>query len=243
MAFPTDLDSFTDPTASSKRNSPSLAGTVTTIHTTLENIEAKVGVDSSAVTTSHDYKIANPETANNVGVKEKDSGGTARNMVKVNASDQLVIGDSNLGDTLIYTTTRARAYPGTSQLNIANSTPVKVLLDTETYDSGGNFDTINNRFVAPVAGYYLCHGAVGFSSITADRRYLSYIYVNGSAKIASTQQIGASTSTIVIHVSDIIYLNASDYVELYARQESGGTAVDVAGDSTNTYLAVHLLSV
>lgn len=53
--FPTSLDSFADeedgvsyPTASD----------MNTIYDAIEKLEAKVGIDSSAVTTSHDYKIA-----------------------------------------------------------------------------------------------------------------------------------------------------------------------------------------
>jgi hypothetical protein len=57
--FPTSLDSFTDPTAGSALNSPSHAGQHTDKNDAVEALEAKVGVDGSAVTTSIDYKLAN----------------------------------------------------------------------------------------------------------------------------------------------------------------------------------------
>lgn len=61
--FPTTLDALTDPTATSKLNSPSHSQQHIVINDAVEKIEAKVGVDSSAVTTSHDYKLSGVATA------------------------------------------------------------------------------------------------------------------------------------------------------------------------------------
>ena len=57
-SFPTSLDSFTDPSASDKLNSPSHALQHSNKNDAVEKLEAKVGIDSSAVTTSHDYKLS-----------------------------------------------------------------------------------------------------------------------------------------------------------------------------------------
>ena len=59
--FPTSLDVFTDPTGSDQLNLPSHSGQHTDLNNAVEALEAKVGADSSAVTTSHDYKIAQLE--------------------------------------------------------------------------------------------------------------------------------------------------------------------------------------
>jgi len=59
--FPTSLDVFTDPTASDQLNLPSHSGQHTDLNNAVEALEAKVGADSSAVTSSHDYKIAQLE--------------------------------------------------------------------------------------------------------------------------------------------------------------------------------------
>lgn len=56
--FPTTLDSLTDPTATSKLNSPSHSQQHININDAVEKIEAKVGVDGSAVTTTHAYKLS-----------------------------------------------------------------------------------------------------------------------------------------------------------------------------------------
>jgi len=60
--FPTSLDSLTNPSGTDSMSSPSHAGQHTDANDAIEALQAKVGVDSSAVTTSHDYKIGNLET-------------------------------------------------------------------------------------------------------------------------------------------------------------------------------------
>lgn len=57
--YPTGLDSFTDPATTDKTNSPSHAGQHQDVNDAIEKLEAKLGIDSSAVTTSHDYKLSN----------------------------------------------------------------------------------------------------------------------------------------------------------------------------------------
>jgi len=56
--FPASLDTLTNPTPTDYLNSPSHAGQHATANNILESLEAKVGIDSSAVTTSHDYKLS-----------------------------------------------------------------------------------------------------------------------------------------------------------------------------------------
>ena len=61
--FPTSLDTLTNPTATDQLNSPSHADQHSDENDAIEALEAKVGADSSAVTSSHDYKIAQLETS------------------------------------------------------------------------------------------------------------------------------------------------------------------------------------
>ena len=58
MAYPTTLDNFTDPSAGDNLNSPSHAGLHTSVNSAVEAVQAKLGIDSSSVTTSHDYKLS-----------------------------------------------------------------------------------------------------------------------------------------------------------------------------------------
>jgi len=58
IVYPTTLDSFTNPAATDKRNNPSLAEQQANQNDALEALEAKVGIDSSAVNSSHDFKLS-----------------------------------------------------------------------------------------------------------------------------------------------------------------------------------------
>lgn len=56
--FPTSLDTLTNPNSTDTLNSPSHATQHANANDAIEALEAKVGADGSAVTTSHDYKLS-----------------------------------------------------------------------------------------------------------------------------------------------------------------------------------------
>ena len=137
----------------------------------------------------------------------------------------------------------ARAYLGTNQLNIADLTWTKVLLDTETYDPGGNFSTINSRFYAPVSGYYQVNGSVQWGMVVADKRYCAAIAVNGaSVAVGDSISSGVWLSNLNCSLSDIIYVAAGNYIELFGWHDSGASTEDIYATSFRTFLSVHLLS-
>lgn len=61
--FPSSLDVFTNPTSTSSMSGAlSHAGQHSDVNDAIEALQAKVGADSSAVASSHDYKIADHES-------------------------------------------------------------------------------------------------------------------------------------------------------------------------------------
>jgi len=62
--FPTSLDSLTNPTSSDSLNSPSHSAQHANSNDAIEALQAKVGADGSAVTTSHEYRINSIEELN-----------------------------------------------------------------------------------------------------------------------------------------------------------------------------------
>lgn len=56
--FPTSLDALTNPTAGSSLSSPSHASQHADANDAIEALQAKVGINGSAVTTTLDYKVA-----------------------------------------------------------------------------------------------------------------------------------------------------------------------------------------
>ena len=133
---------------------------------------------------------------------------------------------------------KARYYLGTNQV-LTTATWTKIQLDTKTYDSKGEFS--NYKFTATQAGYYLAIGNAQLDSAQAsgDVLYLD-IYKNGSA-VATNWTVAPDLIKIYASVSDIIYLEAGDYIELWAQQETGSDQSIVAGSSI-TYLTIHKLS-
>lgn len=60
--FPTSLDALTNPLTTDKLNNPSHAAQHTNVNDAVEALQAKVGVNSSAVTTTLDYKVTQVES-------------------------------------------------------------------------------------------------------------------------------------------------------------------------------------
>lgn len=148
----------------------------------------------------------------------------------------------NFTDKSIVQNVSCRAHLSTNQLNLTNNTQTLVQLDTEDYDIGSDFNTSTYKFTAPVNGYYLLIGQIGFTPTIADKRYLGFIRINGGDNLAiGTSANGANTSSTYVTMTTISYLAANDYIQLYAESESGTNTVDVAS-GVNTYLAAHLIT-
>ena len=140
----------------------------------------------------------------------------------------------------------ARATLSTRQENILDRTYVKVLLDTPTFDPGGNFNITNNRYVAPVAGYYYIIGVVVYHwrDLVVDKEYYSTIRINGVDYIALPVTPSTQCNIGYLIVA-LVHLNANDYVELWAWIDAGfgagnPTTVDIYEGESRTQLTVAL---
>jgi len=114
--YPVSLDTFSDPTPTSEMSSPSHSGLHTDINSAVEALEAKVGITSSAVTTSHDYKIAQLETnailKTLVDAKGDIVAASADNTVirvAVGTNGQVLTADSSASGGVSWTTVSASA--------------------------------------------------------------------------------------------------------------------------------------
>jgi hypothetical protein len=123
------------------------------------------------------------------------------------------------------------AYPLASQ-SIPNATFTKLQVNTEFFDTNGNFDVSNYRFTPTVAGYYQLTGT--WYANTSTGQVIATIYKNGTAYQGASLQF--FTSGVQPCINSLIYLNGStDYVELYVYQSQGASFSTLAGRSDIYY--------
>lgn len=142
-------------------------------------------------------------------------------------------------------TSRARATRSTAHA-IPTATWTKMAYNTETYDERSEYDhTTNFRFTADNAGYYQVNANVLSASVswTATQVWQIAIYKNGGIWcigfrfFANANVTGYATS----RVSDIVQLNADDYVEIFVFHTQGGS-VNTHADPNFNYFSIHRLS-
>jgi len=122
----------------------------------------------------------------------------------------------------------AVGYKSVSQLNLTSGALTKVTWDKEEYDIGGNFDTVNSRFVAPRDGRYLILAKLLYSSTIPNKSYDCHIYKNG-AGIRSNRHSASVADFFSVVGHAILDLVAADFIEIYAQQHSGVNTVDIYG--------------
>ena len=115
----------------------------------------------------------------------------------------------------------------------------KIAFNTKIFDTNNCFDaTTNYRFTPTVAGYYQINAGtslVGTTSVGTEA--FVFIYKNGAIDSFGCGQSFYSTIQNMCTVSNIVYCNGStDYIEIYAYQNSGGT-VNTASGSATTYFS------
>lgn len=118
-----------------------------------------------------------------------------------------------------------RAYLSVASNTIGNTTTTKVAFNTKSYDLANEFDNaVNNRFTVITTGYYLVEANLyWYTGVTANTSYQTLIYKNG-AEIGIARVHSSSTDALSSKYSDILYLTAADYLEVYAYHNAGSNA-------------------
>ena len=126
----------------------------------------------------------------------------------------------------------AVAYLNTSQ-TLTNASHNKITWDSEVYDVNADFDTTNNRFVAPIDGKYFWHSSVSFNAgeLTTNTRSTHALRKNGSAVRETFGSPTGSNDRFTQTLSYIANLSASDYLETWIHIDMGSDCDVWGGDS------------
>ena len=124
-----------------------------------------------------------------------------------------------------------------SQSSLADNTSFKMNFTSEVVDSDGKYDAPNAKFTPTVAGWYWCYTRILFYNATDEMRSQSNLafYKNGSLwgnNNSNEYRNGGGLFYFVAPTkSELIYLDADDYLEVYGRPNSvnGETATDGSG--------------
>lgn len=95
--------------------------------------------------------------------------------------------------------------------------------DVDT-DSGHSNITNNSRYTAQVAGWYWVVGfGAWINSANAQADIFCGLYVNGTLVLGTAQALQKTANDFSsLSASSMVYLRVGDYVEVWARQDSGG---------------------
>ena len=137
--------------------------------------------------------------------------------LKTNATGRLTITTDG------YVTTTAQPYcmvgRGSVQ-SIPNTSSTKIIFDTEAVDRGGNFDTSNSRFTAPVAGDYLIALIVQYTQ-NVNQCHAGIWKNGGTLGTAFDNWVNWGDDTRAAVMTITIPLAASDYIEPYTYHAQG----------------------
>ncbi|MBJ7348763.1 MAG: hypothetical protein JHC87_09360, partial [Thermoleophilaceae bacterium] len=106
----------------------------------------------------------------------------------------------------------------TSAQGVATTSPTKVQLDGEEYDSSSRFDLSNDRFTPQLKGAYEVTGCVGFfTSASAAQGADLRLYKNGvlHSVLAKYGKLDAGCGYGLSGVAQVEMNGSSDYLELF----------------------------
>jgi hypothetical protein len=128
----------------------------------------------------------------------------------------------------------------TNGQSIPNGSTTKITWNNSTFGrSGLSIDTVNSRYNITKPGVYAVSARIQYNSAGwgAPVNHFMYIYVNGSLYSTIFHHATENNSTFIKsgHASDLVLLNAGDYVEIYVNQASGAAKTLNTGSNINFF--------
>lgn len=189
MAYPTNIENLTNPASGDALNSPSHADQHINSNDIIEALEAKVGVNSSAVATSHDYKIdvLEGKTANLSGTNTGDE-----DTASITALGALM--DSEITNLAEIKAFSSADYATSAQGSTADSA-LQDIADDTTPALGGELDANDNNIKGA--------GAVSFTQELDNGSKTANFSIDFSTDQKQRVELTDNTITLTLDTTDI----------------------------------------
>lgn len=196
--FPTSLDTLTNPTSSDSLASPSHSAQHANVNDAVEALQAKVGADSSAVTSSLDYKVAQLEAASTGKILQVVYGSAT---TTVTSSSQTFV-DTGLSVTITPTSTASTIlvlvdHNGNTKSNAHFNNQIKFILLRGSTEIAKMTHAMG--YTGTAMTLYPGTSSISFvdsPATTSATTYKTQI-ANGHAGASVSVQVGNAVSTIV----------------------------------------------
>jgi len=127
--------------------------------------------------------------------------------------------------------------------SLADDTPSVLQLNAKSYDPDNIFNTSTYRATIPSGqdGRYLLIAYFRFDNPPSNTKAAIWPLVNGTGRSGTITIASGGTYLYRSTTTDVLDLNAGDYIEIYVHQISGA-ARTIRGTASETYFALHRLS-
>lgn len=118
----------------------------------------------------------------------------------------------------------------------------KVEVDTVEFDTTGDWDAGNLRYVASEAGYYIACLGLYYVNIPNAKEVQGIVKITGAYHSPYSRLSSGAVADYLITLNDIIHLDVNDWVEIWGFHTSGANR-DVKGAGIyRTWMSLHKLS-
>lgn len=183
--------------------------------------------DTNIVRVNGTLQISNPATAN--GYALPNVRGTNGQLLQTDGA-----GGTSWVSNPINTLSLVRVHLAASQ-TLTTAGWQKMNFNTETFDTGNEFATVNSRFTATKAGFYRIGASFHTNNQSNNNLYSIGVRING-ALYQQTSGDHYGVGTVERSIDCLVQLAVGDYVEVFAENYVAG--VDVDGYSGKTVFEI-----
>jgi len=128
-------------------------------------------------------------------------------------------------------TSQVKAYLGSNQtISTGFGSRATLVLDTESYDTGSEFNTGTYTFTAAATGYYQVCATLNWGSWVANTGFEFYMVIATVEKLMYNLDMNNGTGAWAFNYSQVIKLSATQTLSFKAAQYTGSNKTLTGGD-------------